>query len=251
VMDIDPIVEALRQRFPREGLGRVEECLEYLSGARKPDYPHPLQEPTRLFFPGLRAKPWHDAADFAWLPETERAAGAVLAELEALLAQNAGFFPYEDPYTLELGWKGWETFTLYRKGKRHKKNAERCPATVELLERSRGIRQGMFSRLKPGAHLAPHTGGVNVVLTCHLGLIVPEGCAIRVGGEARGWQPGKCLVFDDSFIHEAWNHGSETRFVLLWDVWHPDLTELEISALKTLFPILDKMLLGAGAKLDV
>ena len=31
-----------------------------------------------------------------------------------------------------------------------------------------------------------------------------QGCYIRVGSEAkRGWEEGKCLVFDDSFEHEA------------------------------------------------
>lgn len=31
-----------------------------------------------------------------------------------------------------------------------------------------------------------------------------EGCYIRVGSEnRRGWEEGKCLVFDDSFEHEA------------------------------------------------
>ena len=31
---------------------------------------------------------------------------------------------------------------------------------------------------------------------------VPTGCRLRVGREWRTWQPGKCLVFDDSYEHE-------------------------------------------------
>jgi aspartyl/asparaginyl beta-hydroxylase (cupin superfamily) len=244
-MDTKNILEELTRRFSSKGLERVEECLKYMSGEKTPVYPHPHQEPTRLYFPGLSAKAWHDTADFPWVADIERSWTAVLGELQGLQDSKAGFFPYEDPYTLELGWKGWDTYTLYRKGKRHEKNAARCPQTIQLLEKSpRGVRQGMFTRLNPGAHLTPHTGGVNVVLTCHLGLIIPEGCFIRVGDDVRGWTPGKCLIFDDSFIHEVWHKGSEVRTILLWDIWHPDLTEVEIHALNYLFPIFDKSLRG-------
>jgi aspartyl/asparaginyl beta-hydroxylase (cupin superfamily) len=59
-------------------------------------------------------------------------------------------------------------------------------------------------------------------------------CGIRVGGEERTWQVGKCLVFEDSFEHEAWNDGNETRAVLVVDLWHPDLTSIEIQALRGL-----------------
>ncbi len=42
----------------------------------------------------------------------------------------------------------------------------------------------------------------------------------------------KCLVFDDSFEHEAWNLSQETRAVLIIDFWHPDLTASETWALE-------------------
>jgi aspartyl/asparaginyl beta-hydroxylase (cupin superfamily) len=242
-MNTDPILDQLRLRFPAGDLSRVEECVAYLGGEREPIYSHPMQEPTRLFFPGLSTRPWHDTADFPWVGDIESSYEMIQTELCGLLEAQAGFYPYEDPYTLEIGWRGWDTFSLYRKGKRHARNSARCPETMRLLSRSpHGLRQAMFTKLHPGAHLTPHTGGVNVVLTCHLGLVIPDGCAIRVGGETRAWTPGRCLVFDDSFVHEAWNHGSATRIVLLWDVWHPGLTALEIEALRYLFPIFDRAL---------
>ena len=81
-----------------------------------------------------------------------------------------------------------------------------------------------FSRLAPGAHIVPHRGYEGYsgyVLRLHLGLDVPAGCGIRVGTETKGWQEGKCLVFDDSFEHEAWNRGDRTRTVLLCDFLNP------------------------------
>jgi len=71
-------------------------------------------------------------------------------------------------------------------------------------------------RLLPGTHLQAHFGLHNRRLTTHLGLIVPAGAAIRVGGpqwqvtgdaaaEAAGktWTEGGLLTFDDSIVHEV------------------------------------------------
>ena len=46
-----------------------------------------------------------------------------------------------------------------------------------------------------------------------------------VNGETRAWEEGRCLVFDDSFVHSVSHNGSAARIVLIVDVWHPDLTE--------------------------
>ena len=41
------------------------------------------------------------------------------------------------------------------------------------------------------------------------------------------------MVFDDSFVHEAWNDSDHLRAVLIFDVWHPDLGTAEREALTT------------------
>jgi aspartate beta-hydroxylase len=38
-------------------------------------------------------------------------------------------------------------------------------------------------------------------------------------------------VFDDSYVHEAWNRSEHTRVVLIFDVWNPDLAIVEREAL--------------------
>ena len=50
-----------------------------------------------------------------------------------------------------------------------------------------------------------------------------------VGGEKVYLEEGKCVVFDDSFVHEAGNTSpSEPRVVLVVDFWHPDFTDPEV-----------------------
>ena len=85
----------------------------------------------------------------------------------------------------------------------------------------------LFSKLKPSARIDPHTGLLNCRLICHLPLVVPPGCGLRVGDERRNVVRGEVWAFDDSINHEAWNDSADDRIVLIFDVWHPVLTEQE------------------------
>jgi aspartate beta-hydroxylase len=84
-----------------------------------------------------------------------------------------------------------------------------------------------FSILEPHTKIPPHTGVTNTRVTVHLPLIVPPGCAFRVGGETREWKVGTAWVFDDTIEHEAWNDSDAPRAILIFDVWNPELTVLE------------------------
>ena len=86
----------------------------------------------------------------------------------------------------------------------------------------------------PGTHLLPHRGVTNTRLVGHLPLLVPDDCALRVGGEIHPWQEGRVVVFDDTYEHEAWNRGKSTRVVLIFDIWNPYLTPVERTAIADL-----------------
>lgn len=122
------------------------------------------------------------------------------------------------------GERGWQTFGLYAFGTRQPEGCARCPQTEALVKQIPGLMMAGFSRLEPGAHIVPHCGYegyAGYVLRVHLGLDIPEDCALRVGSEIRQWQEGQCLVFDDSCEHEAWNRSRRTRTVLLCDFLNP------------------------------
>jgi aspartyl/asparaginyl beta-hydroxylase (cupin superfamily) len=63
---------------------------------------------------------------------------------------------------------------------------------------------------------------------------VPVGCWFRVGAETRAWKPGEAFVFDDTMEHEAENPTDELRVVFIFDVWHPDLSDVEQDAVAAL-----------------
>lgn len=118
---------------------------------------------------------------------------------------------------------------------------DRCPVTARAIEaipsaiipgRAPNI---MFSVLKPGAHIPPHTGVTNTRAVVHLPLIVPENCGFRVGGETRAWEVGRAFAFDDTIEHEAWNRSSKIRAILMLDVWNPHLSKIEQEAVARYF----------------
>jgi ornithine lipid ester-linked acyl 2-hydroxylase len=117
--------------------------------------------------------------------------------------------------------QGWDIFGLYAFGVKVSHNCHLCPETTKLVERIPNLMTAGFSALASGTHIAPHNGHPDGVLRCHLGLIVPQDCGIRVGEEIQVWQEGKCLVFNDTVEHEAWNKGDRTRVVLLLDFKAP------------------------------
>lgn len=120
-----------------------------------------------------------------------------------------------------------------------------CPSALAALELApqpaipASAPLALFSRLTPGTHIQPHHGMLNTRLICHLPLIVPEGCALRVGPETRQWHEGELMIFDDSFEHEAWNRGTSDRTILLFEIWRPGINADEREQLTRIFSAID------------
>jgi aspartyl/asparaginyl beta-hydroxylase (cupin superfamily) len=206
-----------------------------------------------FYFPGLPQRPFYERDEFDWLPRLEAQVPAIRAELDAVLADgDDGFQPYVEraegrpaPANPLLDDPSWSAFFLWKNGEPVAANAARCPVTMAALAATprpmiaNWSPMGLFSVLRPGTHIRPHHGVLNTRLICHLPLIVPPGCGIRVGAETREWCEGETLIFDDSFEHEAWNRGDATRVVLLFEVWRPEITADERAALTRIFELID------------
>lgn len=212
-----------------------------------------LQRPSQFYFPGLPQRSFYEREQFAWAAGLEAATDAIREELLQLLASEDGFRPYVErerdrPHRDFHGLHGdprWSAYYLIEGGIVQEARAARCPRTMAALDkvplcampgRTPSVH---FSLLRPGAHIPPHWGMLNTRLICHLPLIVPPGCGLRVGGETRAWEEGKLLIFDDSIQHEAWNRSGELRVILLFDIWRPELDELEREAIAAMFRAID------------
>jgi aspartyl/asparaginyl beta-hydroxylase (cupin superfamily) len=121
----------------------------------------------------------------------------------------------------EMYGTGWQVYGFYAFGEKIAPALQRCPKTAAILAAIPGLTTAGFSQLAPQAHIQPHVGWVSTVYRAHLGLVTPPACGLRVGSETRSWAAGKCLIFDDTVEHEAWNKSAETRTVLLFDFLRP------------------------------
>lgn len=226
---------------------RFSQALDLASG-KKTAY---FQQPRNFFLPELPHVQFFPREMFPWLEALEAETDAITAELEQLLAGDERFSPYlktipdlpsQKDYPL-IDSMDWSSCFLVNGAPTPA--AEQCPRTMAALESVPLCRvpgrspQVMFSQLRPGAHIRPHTGAVNTRLICHLPLIVPPNCRFRVGNEVREWEKGKAWVFDDTIEHEAINQSDRNRVVLIFDIWRPELTEEEQRLVYTLLESLD------------
>jgi beta-hydroxylase len=144
----------------------------------------------------------------------------LLIKEELSRLQESNFKPWVEKYLYN---QGWDVFGLYAFEKKLENNCCLCPETTKLVESIPGITTAGFSSLAPRTHILPHSGFSTAILRCHLGLIVPNDCGIRVGNKTKKWQEGKCLIFDDMVEHEAWNNSNLQRIVLLIDFPKPEM----------------------------
>lgn len=229
---------------------RLRHAVDMMTGKRE-IYP---QRPSVFFVPYLAQRQFFEREEFDWAESFEAATPAIREELVRLLEEDAPFHPYieaeqDRPHRDVVGLlddPSWSAFYLWRDGAPVEENAARCPQTVAALDKLPLSRIGrrtpsvLFSMLRPGAHIPPHHGMLNSRLICHLPLIVPPGCWLRVGNETREWEQGKLLMFDDSISHEARNPSTETRVILLFDIWRPELTERERQSVSGIFDAIDR-----------
>ena len=85
------------------------------------------------------------------------------------------------------------------------------------------VKAAMFAELPPGGQLNPHRDPFAGSLRYHLGLATPndDRCHIIVDGESYSWRDGESVVFDETYVHEAYNHTDQNRIILFCDVERP------------------------------
>lgn len=217
-----------------------------------------LQQPNMFYFPELPQRPYYEREEFDWIPGIEAETPAMLEELTGVLARDDVFEPYVTatpgrplPNNALLNDPSWGAYYLWQSGKPVEGQADLCPRTMAALARAPmpviagRSPQALYSLLKPGTHIKPHHGMLNTRLICHIPLVVPSDCGLRVGSETRSWKQGEILIFDDSFEHEAWNRSDSNRIVLIFEIWRPEISLEDRGELTALFEAIDLFPVGA------
>lgn len=242
---------------PVKSSARFSQSLDLLLGKKQIFF----QSPSSFYFPELPQRQFYERPEFPWLAELEAKTDLIRDELLGIVGDDSAFRPYvrsdgarpPRAYGELLDSLEWSAFFLIESGSVNDAAAARCPRTMEALrlaplaEAPGRTPSVLFSLLRPGARIPPHTGYLNTRLICHLPLIVPEGCGLRVGNEVRSWVEGETLIFDDTIEHEAWNTSATLRVVLLFDIWRPELFPDERKLVAAALAAVDSYGTGAPA----
>jgi aspartyl/asparaginyl beta-hydroxylase (cupin superfamily) len=217
-------------------LRRIRSMLEIWCGERKPS-PHSRQRPMGFYIPDLPSAPWLPVRQFPFVPMLEKSANTLRRELSVYLKHHK-FKPYLGPESPEWA-KGWRSVLLCANNRKTIRSYQ-LPASMKLLDRIREqngwVQEFVFLQLSPGERLPVHVDAHNYFATVHLGIHVGPGAGMRAGSASKWLQEGKCVAFDNSFFHTAWNEGDQERVVLAAHLFHPALTSLERQVLRVLHP---------------
>jgi aspartate beta-hydroxylase len=125
--------------------------------------------------------------------------------------------------------RDWRMFLMRAYGVDVPQNLARCPTVAGLIDGRPEVMSCALSFLAPGKHVPKHRGPFRGILRFHLMLTMPRtadgdvAAVLEIDGKPYRLSDGDCLLWDDTFPHEVWNHSDEVRAALLLDVWRRDM----------------------------
>jgi Aspartyl/Asparaginyl beta-hydroxylase len=276
-----PIIPETQPLAPHTFAGMVEQALiERYGGDKKGDHDMPIRrviESWRLidkdyvhheflgsgdpaesschqeahsFVPGLKAQEFYDIKNYPWCQKLAKKYKGIKEEFKAVTSDMSkltkeGNNVWASALTDDASsyGTGWKTLVLMDRGIWDPINANLFPrASMAIRDSGAPVTEAFFASMQPMSSIAPHSDFTNFVVTCHLGLDIPDSglnkCRLTIGDETRQWINGEVMLFDTSVIHEAINEADQTRYILMLRVWHPELTPIEKEALQFIYDCL-------------
>lgn len=171
-------------------------------------------------------------------PLTSRIDPAILPELkllednwetirdEALLLYQQGHIAIkEDDLPGSSFYKDnrWTSFYLKIYDNQIPSAYQLAPKTMALIEQVPSMRMALFACLNPGKKLNNHHDPFAYTLRYSLGLSTPNNkyCGLMINGENYQWADGESILFDETYLHNAYNDADEPRIILMTDVDRP------------------------------
>lgn len=241
----DTALADLAAQFPGGDLTRVRGFLDNIAGRTTPVF-HPYQqsESPPLHFPGLPDEPFLSTDLFPEARELTDAFEMINEETSRLIDGTLQARPFTSKYwprerneaADEPTWRKWKRFMFYDGGAsaRYDDNCRACPATSQLIDR---IVSGYDDFLTAGIliqegrmTLKPHVDNFNLFVSLFLPLTIPGPCGVGAAAERRPLEAGKCVAFDNSYLHYSWNDSDSPRTVLALYRLTPRLTPIEAAA---------------------
>eukprot|EP00112_Aurelia_sp_Birch-Aquarium-sp1_P012908 Seg272.7 transcript_id=Seg272.7/GoldUCD/mRNA.D3Y31 product="Aspartate beta-hydroxylase domain-containing protein 2" protein_id=Seg272.7/GoldUCD/D3Y31 len=242
--DINGLNKKLTELQEKENV--AEDCLSRLreaisgqdAGKKGSNADFHLQKPTVLYLQDLKpASPLHLVSNDVKFLKDHKHLKELRKEMHSVLQKDYLWSKNE----VENG--EWKLLYFYNQGKKQEENCSHCPKTSNLIQKVSSFMatspfgNAAFSILSPGTKISAHHGSTNARLRCHITLQKGGHCMLFVGGEKIVYEDDQLFVFDDSFEHHVvHNDGAvEDRIVLMLDLWHPGVTEVERRAIDYIY----------------
>ncbi len=223
---------------------RIDKAVHFYFGLKTKSFSNLLQQPAFFYVPGLTAKPFYEVKEVTGLSEFIKSLQPFKKALSELSQKS--FQHYVDqsgPVPATSGWQQvkqkWLSTHLLLGGNKTELNDASIKQCQQLFDDPLVANcpphaaEVFVSSLLPSAEIPEHYGISNIKLTVHIPLQVNGSACLQAGKSNVCWhQSLDAIVFDDSFLHSASNHGVERRDVLIFDVWHPDLANAEKNAIR-------------------
>jgi len=113
----------------------------------------------------------------------------------------------------------WKMFGLIFNKEIIKEHKKYCPKTIEILKSIPHISNAGFSCLEPNKATNVHSDDNDNFYRYQLPLIIPKGdTAFKVNDSIIQYKPNQPFIFDDCYLHQAWNYTNQIRIVLICDI---------------------------------
>jgi tetratricopeptide (TPR) repeat protein len=235
---------------------RIRNAVWPLLDAREVNYDHPLHQAQVFHIQYSESPAFFERETFSWSEQLEAQFPAIRAEILAGLDVPQDGRPYlGDGHHLEgeqwqplVNKMNWASVHLYSRGIANRDVVDKFPLTLAALESlplatpSGNPAEVFISVLAPHTRIPEHFGVSSAILTAHLPIEVPPGCGLKVHEETRAPEEGKLMVFDDTWQHCAWNDSDQQRVVLIFELWHPELTAPDKVAIANSFQARERWL---------
>lgn len=232
-------------KFPHDDLTRVRGFLDNLSGRSKPVFhKHQSTELGSCHFPGLPDAPYPDPSLFFEVPELESAFDAIREEARQLVDGRVQMIQFGEKWKhrehneviTESEWPKWKRLPFYNGYTRRDENCANFPVTSGIIDRLvpqyDDFDHSTFLIHDGKMRLEPHIDIFNLYVSLWLPIFVPADCGLEVAGQRRTLTEGKCIAFDNSYLHSTWNNSDQPRVVFSICRITPLITHAEAAAYK-------------------
>ncbi|MCP8898509.1 aspartyl/asparaginyl beta-hydroxylase domain-containing protein [Gilvimarinus xylanilyticus] len=144
---------------------------------------------------------------------------------EALALYQGGKITTKDDLPASSFYKDnrWTSFYLKLYDHDIPSARELAPKTMELLDQVPYLNLALFAVLNPGKKLNQHHDPFAYTLRYSLGLSTPnsEKCGLQIDDFHYPWRDGDSIIFDETYLHSAYNDTETPRVILMTDIDRP------------------------------